>query len=163
MVRTPPCFFLAVLPATEDAAATEETTYTGRTSRGGRGGPDAQQDHTDDDSICGACGLVHQCIPGAAETVHAHGVVHGDLKPSNWLWDAKKEVPILCDFEPRREWLKDAQGAKFEETAKDHGVGVTLTSKMQSKGFTAPEVEALGDGEARSGPSSGPWECPKGR
>lgn len=29
----------------------------------------------------------------------------------------------------------------LEETAKDHGVGITMTSKMQSQGFTAPELE----------------------
>jgi len=30
---------------------------------------------------------------------------------------------------------------KDQETAKDHGVGITMTSKMQSQGFTAPELE----------------------
>lgn len=57
--------------------------------------------------------------------VHGHKIVHADLKPSNWLWDSRNKVPILCDF----------------ETAKDHGVGITMTSKMQSQGFTAPELE----------------------
>ena len=72
----------------------------------------------------GPCGLwILKALQVGAE-VHSHGVVHGDLKPSNWLWDGKSKVPILCDF----------------ETAKDHGLHITMTSKLQSAGYGAPEL-----------------------
>lgn len=59
--------------------------------------------------------------------VHSHKVVHGDLKPSNWLWDEKRGIPILCDF----------------ETAKDQAINITRTqtSRMQSEGYVAPELK----------------------
>lgn len=68
--------------------------------------------------------IAHLMIQSIAH-VHSHGIVHGDLKPSNWLYDGKNKVPILCDF----------------ETARDHDVGVTVTSKIQSQGFQAPELQ----------------------
>ncbi|CAJ1402069.1 unnamed protein product [Effrenium voratum] len=63
--------------------------------------------------------------------VHSHDVVHGDLKPSNWLWDAKNKVPTLCDF----------------ETAKDHGASATRTA-LRSRGYVAPELSQ--DASARN-------------
>lgn len=74
------------------------------------------------------CRIAHTMTQSVAH-VHAHRVVHGDLKPSNWLWDKLQKAPCLCDF----------------ETAKDQNRGTTTAAKttgrgLHTPGYLAPEL-----------------------
>jgi len=44
-----------------------------------------------------------------------HNLVHGDIKPSNIVWDAKTNVYVLVDLD-----LLNTRGTKVEEVNKAH-------------------------------------------
>ena len=39
-----------------------------------------------------------ECIARAVETVHRHGILHGDIKPHNILLERETERPLISDF-----------------------------------------------------------------
>ncbi len=41
---------------------------------------------------------VIECIARAVETVHRHGILHGDIKPHNILLERETERPLISDF-----------------------------------------------------------------
>jgi len=43
----------------------------------------------------------------SVEHLHTSQVIHGDLKPSNWLWDPHTKLPLLCDFETAEQHAAD--------------------------------------------------------
>ncbi|CAK0890012.1 unnamed protein product [Prorocentrum cordatum] len=82
------------------------------------------------DRLAFARRIVHAMIQSVAH-MHTHNVVHGDLNPSNWLWDGGKELPRLIDFETAVE-------------APTEGVAATSvqSTALHTHGYTAPELTA---------------------
>ncbi|CAE8722027.1 unnamed protein product, partial [Polarella glacialis] len=80
--------------------------------------------------------IVHAMVQSVSH-MHSYGpsgVVHGDLKPSNWLWDADSSSPLLCDFET----AKDRGGEIGEST--QHAC-TTTAPHLHTPKYTAPELE----------------------
>eukprot|EP00931_Biecheleriopsis_adriatica_P063232 TRINITY_DN38245_c0_g1_i1.p1 TRINITY_DN38245_c0_g1~~TRINITY_DN38245_c0_g1_i1.p1 ORF type:complete len:860 (-),score=118.22 TRINITY_DN38245_c0_g1_i1:25-2604(-) len=50
------------------------------------------------ENVMKACEIIHTMIQ-AVSWIHSQDVVHGDIKPANFLWDSKKSLPRLHDFE----------------------------------------------------------------
>ena len=78
----------------------------------------------------------------SVDHMHSHGIVHGDLKLENWLWDQKHGLPCVCDF----------------ETAKERGAGSVSTPCVLSstgpilhtRGYVAPHPSLAPSGNASS-------------
>jgi serine/threonine protein kinase len=68
--------------------------------------------------------------------VHSCHCVHGDVKPSNWLWDDELKVPLLAD-------LETVKVCRTAESRAQHSSTVAPTIRTEE--FTAPELRMSPD------------------
>eukprot|EP00928_Gymnodinium_smaydae_P015279 TRINITY_DN15617_c0_g2_i1.p1 TRINITY_DN15617_c0_g2~~TRINITY_DN15617_c0_g2_i1.p1 ORF type:complete len:454 (+),score=90.39 TRINITY_DN15617_c0_g2_i1:3-1364(+) len=74
--------------------------------------------------------VVHAMVQSVSQ-LHSRGFVHGDLKPSNWLWDNEDKIPLLCDFETAINCGFDGQSTTRCSTAR---------RELGTMDFIAPEL-----------------------
>lgn len=80
-----------------------------------------------------ACRIASAMIH-AVSWVHSQNVVHGDLKPANFLWDSKLMLPRLHDFETAMEVQEE------EDSCPTGTCTVTLPPRSTWK-YEAPEIK----------------------
>lgn len=85
------------------------------------------------DRIAAVRRIVNAMIQSVAH-IHGIDVVHGDLNPSNWLWDDTVGLPCLCDFETAKDCAAgDGRGSK-------EVMASTTGPALQTRGYVAPEL-----------------------